>query len=140
MGSGTHVPKKDIVQNFKIVQELRYRLQLLETYTRHCQGYLAGTNPFLVSRPTRSKLCTRSPHRVELGETPSRLICKRCRYSSLDKFEDALDTALYVMQTNPSDATFSTVFRTSINADRKQRWRHIRCGFRVCRYGCLCKL
>ena len=35
------------------------------------------------------------------GETPSRLIQKRCWYSSLEKFEDAFDTALDLMQTKP---------------------------------------
>ena len=34
-------------------------------------------------------------HKVGLGETPLRLIRKRCRYSSLDKFrEDAFDAAV----------------------------------------------
>ena len=33
-----------------------------------------------------------------LGETPHRLIRKRSRYSSLEKFEDAFDTALDFMQ------------------------------------------
>ena len=58
--------------------------------------------------------------KVGLGETPRRFNLKRCRYSSLVKFEDAFDTALYLMQTKSSDAAFSTVFITSINADRKQ--------------------
>ena len=35
---------------------------------------------------------------VEPGETPRRLIRKRCRYSSLGKFEDIFDTALYLLQ------------------------------------------
>ena len=48
-------------------------------------------------------------HQVRLCETPRlaalrRLFCKRCRYSLLEKFEDALDTALDLMQTKPSDA------------------------------------
>ena len=33
-------------------------------------------------------------HQVGLGETPRRFVLKRCRYSSLKKFEDAFDTAL----------------------------------------------
>ena len=33
-------------------------------------------------------------HKIGLGEMPRRLIRKRCRYSSLDQFEDAFDTAL----------------------------------------------
>ena len=42
-----------------------------------------------------------------LGETPRHLIRKRCRYFLLEKFEDAFDTALDLMQTKPSDAAFS---------------------------------
>ena len=44
---------------------------------------------------------TRAHHTVELGETPRHLIRKRCRcrYSSLEKFEDAFDTALDLAQT-----------------------------------------
>ena len=34
-------------------------------------------------------------HKVGLGETPRRLIRKLCRYSSLDKFEDAFDAAVH---------------------------------------------
>ena len=59
-------------------------------------------------------------HKVGLGETPHRFILKRCRYSSLEQFEDAIDTALDLMQTKSSDAAYSAIFRTSINADRKQ--------------------
>ena len=59
-------------------------------------------------------------HTVGLGETPYHLIRKRCRYSSLEKFQDVFDTALDLMRTEPSDAAFSAVYRTSINADRKQ--------------------
>ena len=33
-------------------------------------------------------------HKVGLGVTPCRLIRKRCRFSSLDKFEDAFDAAV----------------------------------------------
>ena len=32
-----------------------------------------------------------------LGETPRRFVLRRCRYSSLEKFEDAFDTALGLM-------------------------------------------
>ena len=32
-----------------------------------------------------------------LSETPSSLIRKRCQYSSLEKLEDAFDTALHLM-------------------------------------------
>ena len=49
-------------------------------------------------------------HKVGLGETPRHFI-RKCRYSPLEKFEDAL-TALDLMQTKPSDAAFSAVFRT----------------------------
>ena len=59
-------------------------------------------------------------HNVWVGEMPHRLIRKRCRYSSREKFEDAFDTALDLMQTKPSGAVFLAVFRTSINADQKQ--------------------
>ena len=59
-------------------------------------------------------------HKVELDETPQCFILKRCRYASLEKFEDAFDTALDLIQTKTSDAAYSAVFRTSINADRKQ--------------------
>ena len=60
-------------------------------------------------------------HKVGLGETPRRLIQKRYRYSSRNKFEDAFDTAfgLNLMKIKPSDAAFTTVFRTSINANWK---------------------
>ena len=37
-------------------------------------------------------------HEVGLGETPRCLIRKRCRYSSVEKFEDAFDTALDLLQ------------------------------------------
>ena len=59
-------------------------------------------------------------HEVGQGETPRCLIRKCGRYSSLQKFEDAFDTAIDLMQTKPSYATFSAVFRTSINVNRKQ--------------------
>ena len=36
-------------------------------------------------------------HKVGQGETPHRFFLKRCRYSSLEKFEDAFDTALDLM-------------------------------------------
>ena len=58
--------------------------------------------------------------KVGLGETPRRLIRKRNRYSERKKFEDSFDIALDLMQTKPLDAALSAVFRTSINADRKQ--------------------
>ena len=45
---------------------------------------------------------------------------KRYRYSSREKFEDAFDTAIDLMSAMSSDSAFSAVFRTSINADRKQ--------------------
>ena len=54
-----------------------------------------------------------------LGETPPSLIGKHCRYSILEKFEDAFDTALDLMQTKPSDAAFLADIRTSLNADQK---------------------
>ena len=46
---------------------------------------------------------------MRLCETPRRLLRKRCRNSSLEKFEDAFDTALDLVQTAPSDAAFSAV-------------------------------
>ena len=51
-------------------------------------------------------------HKVGLavGETPRRLIRRRCRYSSLKKLESIFDTALDLMQTKPSDAAFSAAF------------------------------
>ena len=39
--------------------------------------------------------------KVELGESPRRLIRKRCRYSSFEESEDAFDTALHLMQKSP---------------------------------------
>ena len=45
-----------------------------------------------------------------LGETPRHFNLKRWRYSSLEKFEDAFNTALYLMQTKLSDATFSVAY------------------------------
>ena len=59
-------------------------------------------------------------HEVGLGETPRRFNPKRYQHSSLEKFEDAFNTALYILQTKPSDATFSSVFQTSVNANQKQ--------------------
>ena len=58
--------------------------------------------------------------KVGLGKTPHCFNLKRCRHSSLEKYEDAFDIALYLMQTKPSDWAFSAAFQTSINADRKQ--------------------
>ena len=49
-------------------------------------------------------------HKVGLGQTRRRLIRKRCRYSSLEKFEDAFDTALDLMQTKASDTALLAVF------------------------------
>ena len=40
--------------------------------------------------------------KVGLGETPPNLIRKRCLYFSLEKFEDAFDTALHLMGKKPS--------------------------------------
>ena len=37
-------------------------------------------------------------HKIGVGKTPRRLIRKRCRYSSLEKFEDTFDTELDLMQ------------------------------------------
>ena len=37
-------------------------------------------------------------HEVGLGETPHRLIRKRCRYSSIENYEDVFDTALDLIQ------------------------------------------
>ena len=68
--------------------------------------------------------CTRfeqeAHHKVGLGETPRHFILKRCQYSSLEKFEDAFDTALYLMQTKSPNAALSAVFRTLMNANQKQ--------------------
>ena len=55
-------------------------------------------------------------HQVGLGETQRPLVRKRC----LEKLKDVFDTALDLMQTKLSDGAFSVVFRTSMNADRKQ--------------------
>ena len=59
-------------------------------------------------------------HKVGLGETPRRFNLERCRYSSLEKFEDEFDTALHLIETKPSAVAFLSVFRTSVNTDRKQ--------------------
>ena len=40
-------------------------------------------------------------NKVRIGETPRRLILKRCRCSSSEKLEDAFDTALDLIQTKP---------------------------------------
>ena len=56
-------------------------------------------------------------HKMGLGETPRRFILKRCRYSYLEKFEDAFDTSLWLMQTKPSDVAFSGVFRLDAPGD-----------------------
>ena len=40
--------------------------------------------------------------------------------SSYEKSEDTFDISLDLMQTKPSDAAFSAIFRTSINTDWKQ--------------------
>ena len=73
------------------------------------------------------------------SEMPRRLIRKRYRYSSREKLEDAFNTALDVVQTKPSNAAFSAVFRTSINADQKQLVTSFRYGFRQCWRECPCK-
>ena len=71
--------------------------------------------------PTEENLYTTFIHKQEahqkvgLGETPRRFKLKRCRYFHSKKFEDAFETALYLMQTKAADAAFSAVFRTSIN-------------------------
>ena len=49
-------------------------------------------------------------HTVGVDETPRRFFLKRCRHSSLQKFEDAVDTTLDLMHTKPSDAAFWAVF------------------------------
>ena len=49
-------------------------------------------------------------HKVGLSETPRRLIWKRCRFSSLEKFEDDFDTALDLVQIKPTEAAFLDVF------------------------------
>ena len=59
-------------------------------------------------------------HKLGLGETPRHLIRKLSRYSLLEKFEDAFNTALDLMQTRPLDTAFWAVFLTSINDDWKQ--------------------
>ena len=48
--------------------------------------------------------------KVGLGKTSRRLSRKRCRYSSLEKFEDGFDTALHSMQTKPLYAVFSAIW------------------------------
>ena len=53
-----------------------------------------------------------------LGETPRRLSRKRYRYSSREKCEDVFGTALYLMQTKPSDAAF--IFGRFSNFDKCQ--------------------
>ena len=40
-------------------------------------------------------------HKVGLGETPCHLIRKRCQYYSVEKFYNAFDTALDLIQTKP---------------------------------------
>ena len=60
-------------------------------------------------------------HKVGLGETPCCLIRKRYRYSSAEKFEEAFDTALDLMQTKPSsDAAFSAVNLPNFNKCRPE--------------------
>ena len=44
-------------------------------------------------------------HKVGLGETSRRLIRKRRQYSSLDKFDDAFNTALDLMQKTKRSTT-----------------------------------
>ena len=51
-------------------------------------------------------------NKVGLGETPRRLILQRCRYSSVDKFEDTFDTALDLMQKPKRSATNGKVRAT----------------------------
>ena len=58
----------------------------------------------------KSRNAKEAHHKVGRGETPRRSIGKRCRFSSLDKFEYAFDIAVDLMQTKPSDAAFSDVF------------------------------
>ena len=62
-----------------------------------------------------------------LVETLRRLVRKCCRYSSLEEFEDAFDTALDLMQTKPTDVTMSIdvenlqVLRGPRKGGRKER-------------------
>ena len=69
---------------------------------------------------TNNGIYTARSHKVGLGKTPHRFNLTRCRYSSLEKFEDAFDTTLYLMQSKPSDAAYSAIFRSFKNAERKQ--------------------
>ena len=52
---------------------------------------------------TRAPMCmpdpTQTQPKVGLGETPRRLSRKNCQYSSLNKSEDAFDTALHLQTT-----------------------------------------
>ena len=57
-----------------------------------------------------STATTEAHLKVGQGVTPRRLNPKRCRYFSLEKFEDAFDTALDLTKTKPSDAALSFVF------------------------------
>ena len=43
--------------------------------------------------PDRLHLEDAAHHKVGLCDTPRRFVLVRCRYSSLEKFEDAFDTA-----------------------------------------------
>ena len=66
-----------------------------------------------------AKLWNQEAHHEEgPGKMPRHFVLRCCRYHSVEKFEDAFNIALGLMQTKPLDAAFSTVFLTSINADR----------------------
>ena len=63
-------------------------------------------------------------HMVGLGETPRCFVLKRCRYSSLEKFEDAFDTALGLMLQciilNANKAVRCGIFGRFSNLDKWQ--------------------
>ena len=56
--------------------------------------FIAGRTPIGMRRQTEQE----AHHKVGLIETPRRLIRKRCRYSSIEKFKDAFHAVLHLMQ------------------------------------------
>ena len=60
-----------------------------------------------------------------LGETPRRLIRKRCGYSSLEKLEDAFCTVLDLMQAKP-EAVGEVIFGKFVRPTVLDKWAKFR--------------
>ena len=62
-------------------------------------------------------------HKLGVVKTPRRLIRKRCRYSSLEKFEDAFDITLHFMQKYSSlPGKMAKVWATQYSVGALENW------------------